>query len=67
MTKPTFITSSKRESPQAGKLAEAVDPASLTHFIPEKNGDHGSRALWSEKAANEEYWAAVDAFLEKIN
>ena len=67
LKKPTFITSSKRESPQAGKLAEAVDPASITHFIPEANGDHGSRALWSEKTFSEEYWAAVNAFLEKID
>ena len=65
LDKPTFITSSKNEVPTAQPLVNAVDPNAVTHFIPESEGAHGSRVLWSEQPFSEEYWAAVNAFLEK--
>lgn len=65
LDKPTFITSSKSEVPTAKPLADVVAKNKITHFIPQSDGAHGSRVLWSEQPFSAEYWAAVDAFLEK--
>lgn len=35
-------------------------------FIPTTKGHHGSRALWETQLGNEEYWEAVNQFLEKV-
>lgn len=63
LSKPTFITSSKTEAPEAKKLFDVITAADKVQFIPTGNGEHGSRALWSDKADEAEYWAAVKAFL----
>lgn len=67
LDKPTFITSSKNEVPTAKPLADVVSKEQITHFIPQSEGAHGSRVLWSEQTFSEEYWTAVNAFLEKHN
>jgi dienelactone hydrolase len=63
LNKPTFITSSKKEAPQAKKLAAKVVPDKVVHFVPQAEGIHGAKALWSEHAFSDEYWTAVDTFL----
>lgn len=65
LNKPTFITSSKSEAVGAKPLADVVMKDKITHYIPVSDGAHGSRVLWSEQPFSEEYWTAVNAFLEK--
>jgi pimeloyl-ACP methyl ester carboxylesterase len=65
LDKPTFITSSKNEAADAKLLFDVVTATKKTQFVPQGNGHHGSRALWSTNAGNEEYWTAVKDFLGK--
>lgn len=64
---PFFITSSKQE---AATLSALVDKKLLKEnqiqFIPESDGFHGSKALWSGQRVAEEYWTAIEAFLTSI-
>jgi len=65
--KPFFITSSKPEAEEVKELlAERKLSANQIQFIPEGNGHHGSRALWETQEGAEEYWNALNIFLEKI-
>ncbi len=63
--KPMFITSSKQEAPA---VKEMLINMQLTnnqfHFVPENDGYHGSRALWAHQIGGDEYWQAIDKFLE---
>lgn len=65
--KPFFITSSKREGKTISKWFQ---PNQLTdkqvHFIPQGNGKHGSSVLWKENPDHEEYWKAIESFLNSI-
>ena len=65
--KPFFITSSKQE---AETLNALVDKKQLKEnqiqFIPESDGFHGSKALWSGQNGAEEYWTAIADFLKSI-
>ena len=65
--KPFLVTSSKEESEA---LATLIGNAKLNEkqvqFIPESEGFHGSRALWTGQNGAEEYWNAVINFLNKI-
>lgn len=65
LDKPTFITSSKEEATRAKPLADVVAKDKITHFVPASDGAHGSRVLWSKQPFSEEYWDAVNTFLEK--
>jgi len=35
------------------------------YFIPETEGNHGSRALWSKFEDSPDYWKAVKSFLQQ--
>jgi hypothetical protein len=35
-------------------------------FKPNGEGYHGSKALWPKQKGGDEYWNAIDAFLEKL-
>lgn len=62
---PTFVTSSKSEANEnLEELVSVVQQDKLEWFIPKKEGDHGSKALWESQPSNEEYWTAVEAFLK---
>ena len=65
LDKPTFITSSKNEAADAKLLFDVVTSTKKAQFVPTGAGHHGSRALWSANAGNEEYWKAVKDFLGK--
>jgi pimeloyl-ACP methyl ester carboxylesterase len=60
---PTFMTCSREEAPSRLGIFEAIPHAEKTFFVPELEGYHGSKALWSENAGNEAYWAALTEFL----
>lgn len=63
---PVFITSSKDEESRWQSIYEAIPSTDKVGFVPEKEGKHGSKALWKSHEGNEEYWVAVKAFLMKL-
>jgi len=66
-TKPMFVTSSKEEAKElTAMLSEMKMNENQTQFIPDSAGFHGSRALWKTSENNEEYWKAINTFLEKV-
>lgn len=67
-SKPFFITSSQREADDIAKMLKNRSTDSLhTQFYPETAGIHGSKVLWKEQSDNENYWNAIEAFLNKLN
>ncbi len=65
--KPYFVTSSKQEAITLSNLIEGTTPTSnQQQFIPESNGFHGSRALWTGQEGAQEYWSAIKRFLTTI-
>lgn len=61
---PTFITSAKNEVPQWSAIYDAIpEKTKKTKFVPEGEGQHGSRALWKQFPDHGEYWKAVEGFL----
>ena len=62
---PTFITSSQREIRPVEKLIRFVKPKYITHFKPDVEGIHGSRAIWNSTKGHETYWKAFKKFLLK--
>ncbi|NAS30732.1 hypothetical protein GTQ40_07095 [Flavobacteriaceae bacterium R38] len=66
--KPFLVTSSKTESATLKTLIGSLDAnKNQLQFIPQSEGFHGSRALWTGQEGAEEYWNAVKQFLGKIN
>lgn len=67
LKKPMFVTSSKREVEEVSELfTEMTMAENQIQFVPDSSGFHGSRALWKGQPDGEEYWTAVEAFLEKL-
>lgn len=65
--KPTYIATSKREEQFARAVGSDIPDNFKTIFIPSKgNGMHGSRALWKECDAYNEYWLSLTMFFIKI-
>ena len=64
LIKPVFITSSKKESGDAKLIFNAIPSANKIQYIPETEGEHGSKALWTDQADQEGYW---DAFLNFLS
>ena len=60
---PAFLTSSRFEVGSWAPILEAMPSPGKVGFVPKVSGMHGSCALWSSTRGNEEYWAAVEAFL----
>jgi len=66
--KPIFITSAKHEIPRMLELLEKIELNNKqVHFQPDSKGFHGSRALWPKQNGGEEYWRAIDAFLNNLS
>ena len=65
--KPMFVTSSKREVKDlTALLAGMTLGKNQVHFAPDSSGYHGSKALWKGQQDGEEYWEAVEGFLENV-
>lgn len=60
---PVFITSAKGEVEAWEPIFDAIRTKQKTRFVPETDGNHGSRALWKEFDDSEAYWKALEAFL----
>ncbi|MBK7128923.1 MAG: hypothetical protein IPM74_02930 [Crocinitomicaceae bacterium] len=65
--KPFFFTAAREEMPFVRELVLGR-PRSETQvvFSPEGEGMHGARVLWPTQEGGEEYWNALEDFLEKI-
>ena len=63
---PVFFTSESSERPRWWTIFEAIPHGSKTYFLPEEDGAHGSKALWPMTRKNQEYWRAVEAFLQNL-
>ncbi|MEO9482614.1 MAG: hypothetical protein ABJG47_04185 [Ekhidna sp.] len=62
---PVFITSAKGERNSWWKMYEQI-LSEKTYFLPESKGKHGSSALWEKTEGNEEYWKALNSFLQQF-
>lgn len=65
ITKPTFVTSSKKETAALEELVILMNKNVLTHYKPTFEGIHGSKALWKSTEGNEDYWLVFKTFLQK--
>ncbi len=63
---PVFITSAKGEKSYWEEIYRAIPSNEKTAFLPETEGNHGSRALWTKFDDSEAYWNAVKNFLKKL-
>ncbi|QDU66462.1 alpha/beta hydrolase [Engelhardtia mirabilis] len=69
VTQPGFLTSARRER---GNWEEIWDNLPSTpnegrwYFLPETEGNHGSRALWARFEDSGAYWAALEPFLDHV-
>jgi len=65
---PFLVTSSKQEATALNTLiGNSKLKKNQQQFIPNSDGFHGSRALWTGQKGAEEYWDAVTQFLTKMN
>jgi dienelactone hydrolase len=68
LDKPVFTTSSKQEAADLAILMKDVKSGNKTQFIPNSQGDHGSKALWKDTNPNyHEYWMALLMFMRGVN
>ncbi len=65
VTAPVFISSARSEYEEWKPIYEAV-PGEKRSFLPEDEGRHGSKALWSDNPGHELYWNAVEDFLDLV-
>lgn len=66
LSKPVFITCTKKERPEVTKIAEQINSSNLSVYFPDDGGVHGSRALWPESPDSRYEWVQVEKFLLKI-
>lgn len=65
ISKPTFVTSSKKEAEKLIEMMSLTDSLITEQYIPEAEGIHGSRALWKTTEGYQDYWSAFKIFLQK--
>lgn len=63
---PVFITSKKTEKPNWWAIYEVIPFKQKQYFLPQKSGQHGSRALWEKFEEHQDYWKAVKTFLKTV-
>jgi TonB family protein len=66
ITVPVFITSARREEPNWAPIYAAIPEGKKSSYLPETDGNHGSRALWKEFDDSKGYWHAVAEFLAPL-
>ena len=66
LDKPIFATSSKDHADELTDLIKDVVSRLKVQYIPQSEGESGSKVLWSEKTGNQEYWIALMSFLTKV-
>jgi cyclophilin family peptidyl-prolyl cis-trans isomerase/dienelactone hydrolase len=63
---PVFITSAKKEKPKWSAIYRAIRGGSKSSFVPQTDGNHGSRALFAKFQDSKTYWLNVRGFLSKF-
>ena len=66
---PGFLTSAHHERGNWEEIWDnlpGVPNKSRWYFLPETQGNHGSRALWAQFEDSGAYWLAVEPFLDRI-
>jgi dienelactone hydrolase len=66
LDKPLFATASKEHSDEVTDLIKDVVSRVKVQYIPQSEGENGSKVLWSDKLGNQEYWIALMSFLNKV-
>jgi len=64
---PAFITSAKNEFGNWESIFTAIPVQTKTKFLPNTAGNHGARALWEKFEDHEDYWKAVEGFLNTFS
>ncbi len=65
ISKPVFVTSSRKETTALVELVSLMDSAYVEHYKPTVDGIHGSKALWTSTIGHEAYWKSFSNFLQK--
>lgn len=65
ITCPVFVTSAKSEYSNWKAIYDNIR-SDKSSFLPETEGKHGSKALWTSNPSHKAYWTAVEKFLLKI-
>jgi dienelactone hydrolase len=63
---PVFITSARHEFENWKAIYDAIASPDKCYFLPETDGNHGSRALWKQFDDSGSYWEAVKSFLHDL-
>jgi len=63
---PVFITSAKNEKNNWDGIYAVIPSTRKMSYLPETNGNHGSRSLWSKFSDSEGYWESVKEFLKQF-
>lgn len=66
LTTPVFITSASYELEEWQDIYERIGSENKFAFYPESFGQHGSESLWETTDGSEEYWEAMDIFIQTI-
>ena len=65
ITCPVFVTSAKSEYKNWRGMYDQVK-SEKSYFLPETEGKHGSKALWTDNPSHQAYWTAVTKFLKTL-
>lgn len=65
ITCPVFVTSARSEYKNWKGIYDMVK-SEKSNFLPETEGKHGSKALWSDNPSHQAYWTAVTKFLKSL-
>lgn len=61
---PLFVTAANKEMTEVDHLIHEIPKRLVTRFKPKAEGAHGARTLWKKTEGNEEYWKALEKFLD---
>ena len=62
---PVFVTSMRQEEGKTYPLFSVIDSEKV-YFLPQREGDHGSKALWEKSSDHKVYWRALERFLKQF-
>jgi pimeloyl-ACP methyl ester carboxylesterase len=63
---PVFVASAASEVSKWESIFESIPTDKKVSFTPETGGKHGSEALWEKTEGHEEYWKALEGFLDRF-
>lgn len=63
---PVFITSAKKEQADWDGIYKSIK-SEKQYFLPQAEGVHGAKALWSRNESNAPYWDALIKFLNRYD